>query len=968
MPPPESTKSRHSKPLKPPDEPKPIAEPAITNTVKIPDTEKWPTTISAPVFEDPTTAAVELAEEATKRSDESRSNSLENSTPLTSGAQFVDSFSDLDPLGTGKSRPYVDKKYFFQDLKNPPKKVLKDLSEKDSIFSANFTSLGGQSQITRDLNSADIFESNSINIGDITKTSDNANTNGAKSHEFTAHFPPTEPYSSNQSDAPTNDSTKSKADDPIIGNNRALLVTDNDPFSPRMKKFDPFNTDFVRAPMDPFEFSFTKKQTILPDTRIDDVKLDADKKASSVFNGPLQVSLPPESYSAYMNQKRLERQHTDSMESTVRNRPNVFKQNTVDVISSIKKPHLFGQKFSKRDSNSINMRRLQESDSLSENEAAPEPPPRPDSHSHVEPPPLPPKKQFQDIVIRPRVTSPLARESPKYDYLGLTKKSGGGSYGQLSNDTPALPLPSRRVGRTESSYPGPGRPAKKTSKDEDDYLTPINDRNDVPTLLPPPQTRGSIKNRIRRLDSTGHSQSASDAIAKAVTMDSECPRQTPPPPPQAPSIPDITLSQLLTLGIDDLASKLNVPVSKLNTMTIVQLTKYLSDFIEKSSQRSIPVACEPVPKVSAPAIKKASESAIFKVSFDDSSDATFTAKFDDNFGEDSGFVPDFDNFNEKPGSVETAVDRYAAFREIMAQEPKNEDDQQDEARASNGIYVHTDNIVGDLPEPTPVYNKIDTKITQAISNAKDRYAALRDIILVEDLFDKNTSYIPETTGFESAAEIIEPQGRTEIIGELDEEPRSSPEVNISINLEEDVDTERTKNDVTPNISQPILSYKDDLEIDEYMNRAISNLSLDSRDHLSPLSTKSPISKSQNASTSPIQIQVRATPECGAPLSLLDSTHKASLNDMSTSPIPIKSPASKSPLSRSPLNKSPLSKSPLSRSPIDVVTTPKSPALTDIAESHLESLLDTSAKVEKPSDATTDVAKGISYPFQLLLSF
>lgn len=34
-------------------------------------------------------------------------------------------FSELDPLG---NQPYVDKKDFFQDIKNPPKKVLKDLA------------------------------------------------------------------------------------------------------------------------------------------------------------------------------------------------------------------------------------------------------------------------------------------------------------------------------------------------------------------------------------------------------------------------------------------------------------------------------------------------------------------------------------------------------------------------------------------------------------------------------------------------------------------------------------------------------------------------------------------------------------------------------------------------------------------------------------------------------------------------
>lgn len=41
-------------------------------------------------------------------------------------SQF-DVFTELDPLGTGKIKPYVDKKHFFQELKNPPKKVLNDL-------------------------------------------------------------------------------------------------------------------------------------------------------------------------------------------------------------------------------------------------------------------------------------------------------------------------------------------------------------------------------------------------------------------------------------------------------------------------------------------------------------------------------------------------------------------------------------------------------------------------------------------------------------------------------------------------------------------------------------------------------------------------------------------------------------------------------------------------------------------------
>lgn len=37
-------------------------------------------------------------------------------------------FTELDPLGTGRSKPYVDKKDFFQELKNPPKKILNQLA------------------------------------------------------------------------------------------------------------------------------------------------------------------------------------------------------------------------------------------------------------------------------------------------------------------------------------------------------------------------------------------------------------------------------------------------------------------------------------------------------------------------------------------------------------------------------------------------------------------------------------------------------------------------------------------------------------------------------------------------------------------------------------------------------------------------------------------------------------------------
>lgn len=52
--------------------------------------------------------------------------SMEASNDTSATVNPLDIFTELDPLGTGRSRPYVDKKDFFQDLKKPPKKRLVD--------------------------------------------------------------------------------------------------------------------------------------------------------------------------------------------------------------------------------------------------------------------------------------------------------------------------------------------------------------------------------------------------------------------------------------------------------------------------------------------------------------------------------------------------------------------------------------------------------------------------------------------------------------------------------------------------------------------------------------------------------------------------------------------------------------------------------------------------------------------------
>lgn len=712
---------------------------------------------------------------------------------------IINAFSDLDPLGSGKSKPYVDKKYFFQDLKNPPKKLLRDLSEPESIFDAHFSPMKTTTQQTHNSGIQDPFD----------------------------------------------------------------------------------DEDFSKICVEPFEQqtkSVSPKSIILPDTKISSFSSEEKSRGEEEDAKKSEAEMTHQdswtSASSYSDVKRLERQTSDGSSR------NVF---SVDSFSKkLPMSNLFGQRNVKRDSNGINMRRLQESDSLSENE--PELPPRPEIGSHYhDPPPLPPKAGRESYTDRyGRTTSSTYS---RYDYTSKYKNQN------QSTDSPPLPLPSRKVNRSENSYSSTSATAryrKPPTEQEDDYLTP----SEIPTILPPPNNMSKNRGKPRKSETDPVNLDApTPTISTSVPLDM-------PPTLLAPILPDITLSQLLTLGIDDLAQKLNVPASKLSTMTIVELTKYLSEFIEKSKQQRVSES----PKNDSP---------VFKVNFDDDSNTMFVAKFDDEFGEtpqhhhqsENTFVANFDNFNQVPVSVIPTADRYAVFREIIDQDIQQ---QQHDSFHQESIESNNSNSLEEVMDVnefhrdmmdkpfSPAFDqfrpnsttlpvaKIDTTITEAISSAKDRYAALRDLVLVEDLFDK--SAIPPLASISDSNlsdEIEDGEHEAfesaEVAGDnnsLDNVPTYSvswadaeamPEAEIGdIVAEEEIEQQQDDQNSLQIVST---SNKDDFEIDEYMKKAISELSLDQR--LSPnIPSKSPTNQLQKPSPS--------------------------LNDMSTSPIPL---APKSPLIR-----------------------------------------------------------------------
>ncbi|XP_017861608.1 PREDICTED: protein disabled [Drosophila arizonae] len=968
----------------------------------------------------------------------------------TAAAVMSDAFTDLDPLGIGRTRPYVDKKYFFQELKNPPKKLLKELGSSQgdnfddflsgrdsSIFEESTTATAATAAATTAAmtttttnTTAAATVAGSGNAASCSSSTTTTTTNPLittaslgqhhllltnSSNSFRSQPSPTPPHqaqsqslslsqshSHSQTQTPSlylgqvedfsaaklklmlrqsaalskpiNQSVNYYTTEPTITNpleehqdsNPVLLPRDTDPFSPTRKKSDPdpFQDGDLFAKLDAFEFDVPQP-------------VASTAAPASVFNGPLQVQLPPEQQPTQSSESwqadisRLEPAPLPHS-SSVRHRPTpvasvVNVGGPLDVISSIsnkKMPHLFGQaRFSKRGDSasgigsSVNMRRLQESDSLSENEAAPEPPPRPDSTPYAEPPPLPPKKQFSDLVIRP---SPAAPPVGRYEYLNHSSNQL-----RRSADAPPIPLPSRRVGRSDGNFPGPGRP-RKPGHTDDDYLAPLG--GTPPPLLPPPTQSSSSRARPQRQASLGRPQDIYENKAEILQAQAAQAQSQKESAAAAALAPDITLAQLLTLGMDELAVKLNVPASKLSTMTLVQLTAYLSEFLQASNDQTQPKSrASPAQALQSPATagsSSAGTAAVFKVNFDQQT--SFVAKFDDTFGEDVGqdsFVANFANFNEAPVCPAVPAvpavppaDRYAVFREIIDQElqqqqqetdlmgdltppPVDETQQeqqqqqqqpQQQQQQQQQPLAQLDIDVTELEmEPPPP--KIDTKITEVVAQAKDRYAALRDIILVENLFDKPPpSAAPAVATAEKdllqdlfSDEFNEDQDIRQIMdsghdrrglvdsrglpaepsssaltvadddddddedaggessmdsNEKDAEPVSAQDQyeKLSTSAEkpefksEELLPPKQDNKFLTVISGPGCAGRDDIEIDELMQRAISNLSLDSRDRTSPATSS-------------------AAPSRGPPSHSLHTPSQ--FNDVSTSPIPLqKSPA------------------------------------------------------------------------------
>ncbi|CAK9809020.1 Protein disabled [Anthophora quadrimaculata] len=430
-------------------------------------------------------------------SDSELNNSTKN-TPVkkeTDEAQAkssqIDVFTELDPLGTGLIKPYVDKKDFFQHLKNPPKKVLKDLVSTSST--------------------------------DIAPTSFN-----------------------NLSE--TLDSTKLRND-----------------LNPKDNHFDDNNfANFDR---------FDKNETVQSVFSASDTARKTEITHRPAHHQPLSVSLPPEDASSSKPAavpavptstaapvlNRTEKDSVESIHSLVKipcpMKSTRKKEFDIDLSSgkaqSMDKP--FPVDFSTANESPASPLKSCSSDansrlssSSAELELVPEPPPRGVANILINPPPLPPKKQGARTAMKPPPRPPHTDNYFHYDF------------------------PEREPVATKDRSKSP---SKEVVNQFDDNFSPpvqLSGKSDLISSMTTSTFEDSFSSMVPTTNLSTFFTSTNTPTGSKKTK---------------PSL-DITLSQLTSANLDELATSLGMTVQELTSLTLQQLTECLATLSGKEAAAS----------------------------------------------------------------------------------------------------------------------------------------------------------------------------------------------------------------------------------------------------------------------------------------------------------------------------------------------------------------------------------------------
>lgn len=350
---------------------------------------------------------------------------------------MYDVFTELDPLGTGRSKPYIDKKDFFQELKNPPKKLLKDLVGNENADGTNFTTYfaGGNSKslFTEDTHHADKL--------------------------YEEHF---RKYNSVDSEHRVAQEDARKD---------TFYDAGHDPFETSFANFAAFDghsgEEHRRSPM-------TNRKSPLSQTDSSHSFHSVLKSSSnkSVYK-PMLSSLSDDSGRTQwskMPDDNSKQKIIINLRKVLSNADDTDKENDSPVMED-------ATVLKNLDAHSPPRGDIS-SDSF---ESIPEPPPRPITSPIVsQPPPLPPKKLQLPVTMKPP-PRPSSDTLSHYDYIENYESLG--SRQKLNSDVqiPPLPAPARKpkFGQDVDRDFVRHRPHKQsTSSEPDYYLTPISKRHE----------------------------------------------------------------------------------------------------------------------------------------------------------------------------------------------------------------------------------------------------------------------------------------------------------------------------------------------------------------------------------------------------------------------------------------------------------------------------------------------------------
>lgn len=508
----------------------------------------------------------------------------------------IDVFTELDPLGTGLIRPYVDKKDFFQNLKNPPKKVLKDLvstSSSDS-FPTNFNITTTSSSL------------------DSTKTQDELSKRESEESNF-ANFDRFDENEASQSSL-----SEKRIESPP---KKEITATHHQPLS-------------VSLP--PEETSLSKGTTVTTSTT---TVMSANASAGSSILRSMDkdstesthtlVKLPsPKKYLQSVRKRDF-----DIDLPAGKTQPMDSKPFPVDFSTTTESP-ASPLKSCSSDANS----RL--SSSSAELDLAPEPPPRDAGSILINPPPLPPKKQGARGGMRPPPRPP----------------HGGGHFHYDFPEREASPSPTRIAATDRNKSP----PKDMKSQFDDNFTPPtqMSSRLDFINTMTTSTFEDSFSSMIPHEAYTSLSSlftRSSLRLTKA-TAPAESKKTK-------PSL-DITLSQLTSSNLDELASSLGMTVQELTSLTLQQLTECLASLSTKETTTG-DTGEESVMSQSTTTITTGEQDMPVRPVLSTSSTMSSSKPL-----ESTSFISSelFKSSFESESKQDATYDKYAVFRELLEME------------------------------------------------------------------------------------------------------------------------------------------------------------------------------------------------------------------------------------------------------------------------------------------------------------